>query len=112
MQERHKREQEQKQTQLLKTSSNQKTDVSLANPKELSTRERRSLLKSIGIMALLLSEDSKRSSQFKLNNRPNAFQIAEAVLTKADALGISPEGLKSLDRKIKEALELIAEEGL
>lgn len=46
------------------------------------------------------------------NDRPNAFQIAEAVLTKADTLEISPEGLKSLDRKIKEAFELVAEEGL
>lgn len=78
--------------------------------KELSTRERRTLLKAIGILTLLLMENHKRADQFKLSDRPNAFRIAEAILNKAEKLGISAEGIKSLDRKIKEALDFLEEE--
>jgi hypothetical protein len=90
-------------------AKNQATIGNIEN-KELSTRERKSLLKSIGILTLLLTENSKSSAQFTLSNRPNAFRITEAVITKAEAIGVSTEGLKSLDRKIKDALDLLEEE--
>lgn len=91
--------------------TNLSTD-SQAHNRELSTRERRTLLKALGIMTLLLVDDPKRSSQFKLNERPNASQIAQAVLDKAASMNIDVEGIKSLNRKIKEALDLLVEEEL
>lgn len=90
--------------------SSKHEQVFSASEKELTSRERHNLLKSLGIMAILLMEDSKYSQEFNLNNRPNAYQIAEAVLTKAQALGVPTEGLKSLDRKLKEALMMLIDE--
>ncbi len=107
---RHQREQENKQAADDAPQTSQQKQTSVSGDKELTTRERRSLLKSIGIMALLLTEDLKRASQFKLNDRTNAYKIAQAVLDKAHFLGIQPEGIKSLDRKITESLELLVEE--
>jgi len=77
--------------------------------KAFTTRERNALLKSIAIMAIVLA---RLSSNFQVKGRPNPYQIGQAVLDEAQRLGVEPDGLKSLDRKITQALEIFFEESL
>jgi hypothetical protein len=79
------------------------------NKQETSTRERRNFLKAIGILVRLHFDDDpdyNRGNGKKLN----AYQITQTLLDKAQEIGLELEGLKSLDRKITEALELLYEE--
>jgi hypothetical protein len=57
---------------------------------------------------LLISE--KSSPLYQRSKKPNAFQIAQVIIEKARSLGIDSGGLKSIDRKITEALKIIEEE--
>lgn len=75
---------------------------------DLSTRERRNFLKTIGILVRLYFD--KKSNFNRGDNKLNAFKISQTILDKAQEIGLEAEGLKSLDRKITEALELLDEE--
>ena len=75
--------------------------------KNLTTRERHTLLKALGLMTRILT---KHSPKFKIKDRPNTSQILLALLEEAERLNINPDGLKSVDRKLTEALELLEEE--
>lgn len=83
------------------------------NETSAHVRERRNLLKIIGILALIISDDPKQSSKFKFkgNDRLNASQIKEIVMAKAEQLNIEADGIRSLDRKIPEALGMLDEKG-
>jgi hypothetical protein len=83
-----------------------------ANEEPLSTRERRAFLKAIGLLVKLLLESNLKNRLCVRGEKPSAFQITQLILEKADSLGMEPEGLKSMDRKITEALELLAEESV
>ena len=61
-------------------------------------------------MKILLNEE-QGSSRYHYANRPNAYQIAQSILDKAKKMGISTHGLKSLDRKITEAIAVLKTEG-
>jgi hypothetical protein len=81
------------------------------NKKNLSTRERRNLLKTIGILVRLHFDEKNKSGLYNRGeNKLNAYQIAQKLLEKSEALGVETKGLESLDRKITEALELLNEE--
>lgn len=75
---------------------------------DLSTRERRNFLKAIGLLVRLHFD--KKQNFNRGDNKLNASQITRSLLDKAEELGLEIEGLKSLDRKITEALELLDEE--
>jgi hypothetical protein len=68
------------------------------------------LLKAIGILVRLHFDEKTKSPRFNRNNKLNAFQISQTLLEKALEIGIETEGLKSLDRKIKESLDLLETE--
>ncbi len=74
---------------------------------ELSTRERNVFLKAVALMAHMLV---LRTPRFQVNNRPNPHQIAQAVMEKAESMGVDTMGLKSFERKITEALIFLEEE--
>jgi hypothetical protein len=74
---------------------------------DLVTRERNTFLKVVGLMTHMLT---KRSPRFIINDRPNAYQIMQAILEQADNMGVDANGLKSIDRKIKEAVEFLEQE--
>lgn len=84
------------------SSIGEKTDK---QDQSLSTRERRTFLKAIGILINLYLDKTNRSDK-----KISASQIAQIMLGKAEVIGLNVDGLKSMDRKITEALELIAEE--
>lgn len=63
------------------------------------------------MVKLLLDTDLGKRAYVR-GQKPSAFQITQLLLEKAEALGMETEGLKSMDRKITEALELLAEESL
>ena len=78
------------------------------NSQTLASRERRTYLKAIGILITLLMDEKKIPAT--RGQKPSASQLAQIMLEKAENLGLNTEGLKSIDRKITEALELLAEE--
>lgn len=99
-----------------------KEDVPVENqdsisPKEKATqeqplisRERKNLLKAVGILVKLLIDEKEKSTRSNHGTKISALQILQLMLDKADALGVEIEGLKSFDRKITESLELLDEE--
>lgn len=78
--------------------------------KDISTRERRNFLKQMGLIVNVLMDARHPRYEFLLSKRPNAYNIAQAMLDKAKQLGVETEGLKSCNRKIAEALEFLEEE--
>lgn len=77
----------------------------------LTSRERRNLLKTIGILVQMhFAEGQNSSPRYNRGNKLNAYQVAQSILEKAQAMGMETEGMKSLDRKITDALELLEEE--
>ncbi len=72
-----------------------------------TARERKNLLRSLGIVVRLLFGDENTSPRYWYANQFNAYQAAQTILEKAQKIGISTKGLKSLDRKITEALALL-----
>jgi len=99
-------------TALLTTKSTTPEKVSVVSDQPLSTRERRAFLKAIGVLVKLLLDSNLGSRVCVRGQKPSAFQIAQLILEKAESLGMETEGLKSMDRKITEALELLAEESV
>lgn len=94
-----------------------KKDTSTSDPLEnnnqpLSTRERRTFLKGVGILVKLLLDSNLSKKICSQGQKPSALQIAQLMLDKAEEIGMELEGLKSMDRKITEALALLAEESL
>lgn len=79
-----------------------------SSEKPLSSREKRNVLKAIGILTLLI--DEKKKPNHSTTQKCSALQVLQMMLEKAETLGIEIEGLKSFDRKITEALELLEEE--
>lgn len=75
----------------------------------LGARERNNLLKGIGILISVLIDEKVKSSR-NTNLRLSASQLARLMIDKAEQLGVDAEGLKSFDRKITEAIELINQE--
>lgn len=72
--------------------------------KELGTRERNVFLKAVALMTYMLSS---YFSRFEVNHRPNPHQISQAILEKAESMGVDTAGLKSFERKITEALAFL-----
>lgn len=72
-----------------------------------TARERKNLLRSLGIVVRLLFSEEQGSPRYWYANHLNASQIAQTILEKAQQMGIPTQGLKSLDRKITEALTLL-----
>jgi len=75
-----------------------------------SSSERRAFLKAIGVLVKLLLDSNLGNRVCICGQKPSAFQIAQLLLEKAESLRMETEGLKSMDRKITEALELLAKE--
>lgn len=76
----------------------------------IGNRERNNYLKAIGLLtALLIDEKIKSSKNPQL--RLSASQIARLIMEKAETLELDASGLKSIDRKITEAVELLNQEG-
>lgn len=75
-----------------------------------STRERHNFLKAIGLLIKLLIDEKDKSTRANRVIKLSASQISQMMLEKAEYLGMENEGIKSFDRKITEALELIEEE--
>lgn len=84
----------------------------LGNPKStsLANRERNNYLKAIGLLAALLIDEKIKSSK-NPQLRLSASQIARLIVEKAEALEIDATGLKSIDRKITDGIELLNQEG-
>jgi hypothetical protein len=75
-----------------------------------TARERKNLLRGLGILVLLLFDDENSSPRYFYANKLNAYQIMQTIIEKAQRRGINTKGLKSLDRKITEALALLEAE--
>lgn len=73
-------------------------------------RERKNLLRSLGIVVRLLFSEGQGSPRYWYANHLNASQIAQTILEKAQQQGISTRRLKSLERKITQAMTLLEEE--
>lgn len=102
-----KEQEEKKEDEEAEKDQNTQTPIKQTAPDQpLSSRERKNLLKAIGILVKLLGEKREKTSGIKLS----ALQVSQLMLDKAHALGIEIEGLKSFDRKITEALALLDEE--
>lgn len=78
--------------------------------KFLASRERRNLLKTIGIFVKIFIAEKEHSPKYHRGDKINASQISKMLIEKAESLGIETEGLKSLDRKITAALDILDEE--
>lgn len=78
--------------------------------KEVFTRERRNFLKYIGLLSHGLMNWKHPRYEFRLSDRPNAYNINQFVLDMAEKLKVNKDGLKSGNRKVTEALELLEEE--
>ncbi len=76
----------------------------------LASRERRNLLKTIGIFVKIFVAEKDHSPKYLRGDKINASQISKTLIEKAESLGIETEGLKSLDRKITAALDILDEE--
>lgn len=72
----------------------------------LVNRERNNYLKGIGILVSLLIDEKAKSSR-NSGIKYSAAQIVRLMMDKAQNLGVDQEGLKSFDRKITEAMELL-----
>ena len=72
-----------------------------------TARERKNLLRSLGIVIRLWLGDEKHSPRYWYAHQLNAFQIAQTILEQAQQMGLPTPGLKSLDRKITEAMTLL-----
>lgn len=75
----------------------------------LANRERNNYLKSIGLLVSLLIDEKIKSSR-NPNLKVSASQLTKLIVEKAEDLGLETSGLKSFDRKITEAVELINQE--
>ncbi len=75
-----------------------------------TARERKNLLRSLGIVIRLWLRDEKSSPRHWYAHHLNASQIAQTILEQAQQMGLPTQGLKSLDRKITEAMALLAAE--
>ena len=75
-----------------------------------TARERKNLLRTLGILIRLLFGDEQSSPRHWYAHQLNAYQTAQTILEKAQRMGISIQGLKSLDRKITEAMAILAAE--
>ncbi len=106
---RRKREQENPHRSRFLNSIPQEMEVAPEKNKEASahSRERRNLLKTIAIIVLLLEENEKKYSKLKHNENLSASQLKDIILEKAEHLNIETDGLKSIDRKITEALAIL-----
>lgn len=84
----------------------------VGNPKRpsLANRERNNYLKAIGLLAALLIDEKVKSSK-NSQARLSASQIARLIIEKAEVLELDASGMKSIDRKITEAVELLNQEG-
>lgn len=76
----------------------------------LASRERRNLLKTIGIFVKIFVAEKRYSPKYLRGDTINASQISKMLIEKAESLGIETEGLKSLNRKITAALDILDEE--
>ncbi len=76
---------------------------------KLITRERNNLLKGIGILISVLRDEKAKASR-NLELKLSALQITRLMMDKAENLGVDVEGIKSFDRKIAEAIDLINQE--
>ena len=54
--------------------------------------------------------DENSSARYYYANKLNAYQIMQTILEKAKKRGINTKGLKSLDRKITEAMAILEAE--
>lgn len=85
----------------------EQADVSASFSEAASDGERNKLVKQIGAMALLLAE---KHGRYKIGDRPNANQIADAI---GDILGALPDaslrglGKSSLRESIRTGIELL-----
>ena len=77
---------------------------------DFTARERKNLLRCLGILIRVLIGDEQTSPRHWYADHLNAYQIAQTILEKAQKMGFSTKGLKSLDRKITEAMALLAAE--
>jgi hypothetical protein len=75
-----------------------------------TARERKNLLRCLGILIRISMGDEHTSPRHWYADHLNAYQIAQTILEKAQKMGISTKGLKSLDRKITEAMALLYSE--
>lgn len=89
-----------------------KEAIAQENNKDFSVRERHTLLKAIGLFITLLADDPKHAKKIIIKGRINASQVMQILSEKAYSLDINPQGIKSFDRKINEAMELLEEEKL
>lgn len=72
-----------------------------------TARERKNLLRILGILVKILFNEEQNSSRYQYADRLNSYQIAQSILEKAKKMGLSIQGLKSLDRKITEAIAIL-----
>lgn len=77
---------------------------------QLSNRERRNLLRAIGLLVTLYIDEKNKPTLRRESFKPSASQLAQRLIEKAEYLGIETEGIKSVDRKITEALQLLEDE--
>lgn len=80
-------------------TTHQEMEVPAEKNKDVSAhaRERRNLLKTIGLLILILEG----------NKNLSASQLKNIILEQAEHLNIETDGLKSIDRKISEAMAII-----
>ena len=80
--------------------------------KNLSSRERRNLLKVIGLFVSILADEPKYAKEIFINGRINASQITQILLDAAYTSNINNQGIKSLERKLNEAIDILEEDKL
>lgn len=90
-------------------TNNQEEKQSSDQDQELNPRERNNYLKVIAVLITLLLDEKSKSSR-NSGSKYSASQISRLITDKAELLGIDTNGLKSFDRKITEALELLNQE--
>lgn len=90
-------------------TDNQEEKPSSDQDQELSPRERNNYLKAIAVLITLLLDEKMKSSR-NASNKYSASQISRLMLDKAESLNLDTNGIKSFDRKITEALELLNQE--
>lgn len=70
-------------------------------------RERKNLLRSLGIVVSILAGDQNSSPRHWHAKQLNASQLAKTIIDTAQKMGLPTKGLKNLNRKITEALMLL-----
>lgn len=103
-------EQEKLEQQKHAISNDQTIQEQNSAPASLTSRERKNLMKAIGVLVNVLMDEKMKSQRSGQKAKISALQISQMMLDKAQELGIEIEGLKSFDRKITEALDLLQEE--